>query len=296
MSKNTAPIYRIGQHCSDEKIHRYFKVTSFDVVSCTQAEFKEHHGHEYYEIIWLKQGKGIHLIDGVAYPYDGAVIYLLAPGQMHKLQQAEKTTGYILKFLPGIFSDARDSDEYLLDSCLFDNIDAAPMLKPAPEDISLFENLFSMMQLELQRDGMGQEKILPSYLKILFTHLMRLKPNQACIENRIFGIGHDMFRRYKVEIEKNYRTLHHVQDYADLLSTQARNLNILSRRFVGRSAGELITDRIMLEAKRYLHHQSLSMKEIAFSLGFDDPAYFNRFFKKHTGVAPGQYKLLEVRG
>lgn len=293
MQKAVIPIYKIGQHCLDEKIHQYFKVTSFDVAACTATEFMENHRHEYYEVIWLKNGKGIHYIDNQPYPYAGGVIFLLSPGQVHLIAQKEKAEGYVLRFLPGIFADPKDADDYLLDSCLFDNIDAKPALGLDLDQYTLFENLFSMITLELNTGEQGQEQILSSYLKILLTHIQRIKQQQLCSETRALNTGYESFRKYKIAIEKNFRTLHTVQDYADQLHTQARNLNTLSRKYAGRSAGELITDRILLEAKRYLHHQTHSMKEVAFALGFEDPAYFNRFFKKHEGVAPGQFKAVQ---
>jgi AraC-like DNA-binding protein len=289
MQKAVIPIYKLGQHCLDEKIHPYFKLTSFDVKACTATEFMENHRHEYYEVIWLKNGKGIHHIDNQPYPYAGGVIFLLSPGQVHLITQNEKAEGYVLRFLPGIFENPKDADDYLLDSCLFDNIDAKPALGLNETQYAIFENVFSMITLELNTGEQGQEQILSSYLKILLTQIQRIKQEQLCAETRIANNGYEAFRKYKIAIEKNFRTLHTVQDYADQLHTQARNLNSLARKYAGRSAGELITDRILLEAKRHLHHQSLSMKEIAFALGFEDPAYFNRFFKKQVGVAPGQF-------
>jgi AraC-like DNA-binding protein len=274
----------------DEKIHEHFKVTTFDVEDCTATEFMENHRHEYYEVIWLKNGTGIHYIDNQPYPYFGNMLFLLSPGQVHLISQKVWAEGYVLRFHPGIFRNPTDADDYLLDSCLFDNINAQPALTVDTAAQSIFENLFSMMQTELNAGGQGQEEVLSSYLKILLTHIQRIKQQQLCTETRALNNGYEAFRKYKIAIEKNFRTLHTVQDYADQLHTQPRTLNTLSRKFAGRSAGELITDRLLLEAKRYLHHQALSMKEIGFALGFEDPAYFNRFFKKHEGVAPGQYK------
>lgn len=78
--------------------------------------------------------------------------------------------------------------------------------------------------------------------------------------------------------------------YARKLMTQSRTLNSLSKKYTGKTAGAIITDRIILEAKRELYYNTSSIKEIGYDLGFDDPAYFTRFFKKQIGVSPQEYK------
>lgn len=286
------PIHRLTQHCTDE-IPAYFKVSSFDAAACTVAEFQENHRHEHYEIVWLKQGQGIHYIDGVAYPYLGSVVFLLSPGQVHRIAQEEKAEGFVLKFLPDIFYNAGDVEKFLLHSSLFDNIERQPLLKTTSTLSPVLEELFTRLAREMNSDEAGRDDILRSYLQILLVHLLRLKQQQSQLLQVSRDLAFDLFQNYKIAIEKHYRHLHQVQDYAQILNTQARSLNKVVRKYAARSAGQLIDERILLEARRYLHHGTLSIKEIAFELGFEDPAYFNRFFKKNMGVAPQQFKFQE---
>ncbi len=293
MAKKIIPIYKIGQHC-EITTPDYFKVASFDDKVCTATEFLEQHRHEYYEIVWLKKGRGIHSIDTQSYSYSGSVVFLLSPGQVHRLLQKEKAEGYVLKFLPSIFRDQKDVDEFVMDTGLFENVVAHPVIQLTPSQYPIFEEIFSKITIESNTNETGKEHVLSAYLKILLTYINRLKQNQLKIENHRLDFGYELFRNYKITIEKNFRKEHSVQIYSKILRTQARTLNSLSRKYAGKSASKLITDRIVLEAKRSLHHGAESMKEIAYALGFEDPAYFTRFFKKHVGVAPHQYKLKEV--
>src|SRR5687768_3946414 len=98
MAKTLIPVFQLGDHCEPEHINN-FEMAPFSEEVCTAAEFLEHHRHEYYEIIWLKKGKGTHFIDSKLYAYNGSVLFLLSPGQIHKLHQLEKAEGYIIKFL-----------------------------------------------------------------------------------------------------------------------------------------------------------------------------------------------------
>jgi AraC-like DNA-binding protein len=288
--RKTIPIYKIGQHCESVGLE-YFKITSFDVEACTATEFLEHHRHEYYEIVWLKNGQGIHHIDSQSYPYLGSVIFLLSPGQVHRLFQNQKADGYVIKFLPEIFRDQKDVNDFLFSSGLFDNIDTHPVIKLTANQYSNFQDLFDRINIEYNTDDAGRDQILSSYLKILLTYITRLKQLQLDKKNQKLDVRYEMFRNYKIEIEKNFHHRHDVGFYAELLSTQPRTLNSIAKKYSGRSAIQLITDRLILEAKRHLHHGALAMKEISFTLGFEDPAYFNRFFKKHVGTAPHQYKI-----
>lgn len=80
------------------------------------------------------------------------------------------------------------------------------------------------------------------------------------------------------------------KDYAALLHVMERRLSEATKRCTGQTASEIIHERVLLEAKRLLVHSQLSISEVAYRLSIDDPAYFSRFFKKHTGKTPGEYK------
>lgn len=173
MDRKIVPFFTITQHC--DKATESIKVSTFDAESCVVAEFDENHRHEYYEIIWLKKGKGIHTIDTIHYPYAGSVLFLLSPGQMHHINPSEKAEGYVVKFLQSLFTDVRDINDYLLNVGLFDNIQAQPILKVSSSGHAIFEDVLSKMDREFNADEVDKEKILVAYLKILLTHIARIK-------------------------------------------------------------------------------------------------------------------------
>ncbi|NML21420.1 helix-turn-helix domain-containing protein [Pseudoflavitalea sp. G-6-1-2] len=288
MAKKEAPVFHIGQQC--ESIIDNMKVTSFTNESCTMVEFEENHRHQYYEIIWLRRGKGVHMIDMVNYPYSGSVFFLLSPGQIHQISPEEKADGFLIKFLPALFKDTRDMEDTLIGSHLFDNIQAKPMLTIPAAMHTVFEELLHKMEIEYNSNEEDKEVVLHSYLKILLTQIQRLKRTQITQEHARVDAGYLLFTKYKSAIEHNFKKLHGVQEYADMLSTQARNLNAICRKFAGKTAGGLIADRILLEARRELYYSTDNIKGIGYSLGFEDPAYFTRFFKKHAGISPQEYK------
>lgn len=290
--KIEAPVFAIGDYCVHKNV-RSIKVGAFSDKACIAAEFEEGHRQQYYEIVWLKSGSGNHVIDTVNYPYSGSVLFMLSPGQLHHIHPIEKGEGYIIKFTPSLFSDNKDLDEYLIKTGLFDNIQSEPLLKLNASTHSALEDVLKKMEAEFNTEEEDKEKIMLAYLKILITHISRLKKINTTKEAAGLDVNFTLFQKYKVEVEKDFKTEHSVQAFAKRLLTQSRTLNSLSKKYTGKTAGDIIADRVILEAKRELYYNTKSIKEIGYELGFDDPAYFTRFFKKQTGLSPQEYKLNE---
>jgi len=289
MKKKNIPVFKIQQHCDSKEI-KNFKVASFSEEACTAAEFDEDHRHEYFEIIWLKTGAGIHQIDMVDHPYSGSVLFFLAPGQVHRITQFKKSQGFVLKFLPAIFNHERDFLDYVLDTCLFDSVTSCPTIDIPEQMTDVVEELFFRFMDEFNNQQPGADIILSSYLKILTTIIRRIKNANVSTGESDHKPQYDLFRKFKLTVEQHYKTMHSVQDYAIFLKTQARTLNAVARKYGNKSALEMIQDRIILEAKRRLYHDSESIKELCYELGFEDPAYFTRFFKKNVGATPQHFR------
>ncbi|HWH63932.1 MAG TPA: helix-turn-helix domain-containing protein [Ginsengibacter sp.] len=271
-----------------------FNVYPFNESSWPVTGFEEKHRHEYFEIIWLKSGTGIHQIDMIDHSYNDSVLFFLAPGQVHKIIQHKKSQGYVLKFLPDVFKQEKDFTDYLFDTCLLDTERSCPKIAIPKHLNDLFDELFLRFIEEFNNRQPHSDIILSSYLKILTTQIRRIKDSSLSKETYINKPQYDLFREFKIAVERNYKTKHTVQDYAIYLNSQARTLNTASRKYSNKSALEIIQDRIILEAKRRLYHDSKSIKELGYELGFDDPAYFTRFFKKNVGTAPQHFKINRV--
>jgi AraC-like DNA-binding protein len=97
-------------------------------------------------------------------------------------------------------------------------------------------------------------------------------------------------RNFSKLVEQHYKTHHRVADYAELLFVTPKNLSKKIGLISKSSPNEIIKDRIILESKRLLVHTTMTVKEIAYSLNYEDDAYFNRFFTKHTGLSPVSFR------
>lgn len=247
---------------------------------------------EFFEIIWIKSGTGTVLIDLEPHTYSGSVLFILAPGQLRRLTGLNLSGGYSLRFRASVFDMQKDFQEHVLDTCIFDNEKSCPLIPIPGAHATVIEDLFRQMNAEQEQPEDDSETIVSSCLKILITHINRLKRKKISATIITNTPQYKLFRQYRMAVEKNYRQQHEVEFYASLLNTQPRTLTGTTRQFAGKTAGELIRDRILLEAKRALYNEAITIKELCFSLGFEDPAYFSRFFKKYSGLTPQEYRLL----
>ena len=107
-----------------------------------------------------------------------------------------------------------------------------------------------------------------------------------CIHNA----ANRTFVRFRQMLEHHYRSMHTVKEYANHLNVSTKTLTNCVYESSRSTPLALINERIVLEAKRQLLHSSLKVKEIAFQLGFEDPSYFVKFFKRHTGCLPADFR------
>lgn len=101
---------------------------------------------------------------------------------------------------------------------------------------------------------------------------------------------HALVSRYRAELEQHFRQHRAMGFYAGRLGVSAARLNQACRARAGRTASDLLHDRLVIEAKRHLVFMARSVAEVGYDLGFEDPAYFSRFFARRVGMAPGAYR------
>jgi YesN/AraC family two-component response regulator len=100
----------------------------------------------------------------------------------------------------------------------------------------------------------------------------------------------EIYHEYSELVMKHYHEWHHVSDYAEALRITVPHLCSTIKQASQRTAGDLISEAILTDAKAQLKLSSTPIKEIAMSLGFDNVAFFNRFFKTHEGITPRNYR------
>lgn len=247
------------------------------------------HRHNFYEILIFIKGSGSHEIDFLNIPIEPYSIHFISPGQVHHLRQSETTEGFLLIFSREFFSHNSLDKDLLFEMPFLNNNTSHPVIKLTTKEYSEIAALIENIQVEYNQESLSKQQILASYVNILllkgkniFNRINKdLSPHKGMTQ---------LVCRFKILIEKNYPRLHSVSEYSELLRITPEYLNEATKKVTGTNPGGLITSRIILEAKRLLLYSELTSKEIAFSLNYNDPSYFSRFFKKETGSTPNEFR------
>jgi AraC-like DNA-binding protein len=176
---------------------------------------------------------------------------------------------------------------------LFNNIYESPVIDLTDSEAGSLLTIMHGIGEEMRRPGIAQLEALLSYLKLLLINASRMK-----MERRSVGEGTAAARekepvllgRLKAAIEEHFASLHSAGDYAGLLNISTAALNKVAKAHFNKTLSNLITERIITEAKRQLYLTSKPVKQIAFELGFNDEFYFSRFFKGKVAVSPQGYR------
>jgi AraC family transcriptional activator of pobA len=255
------------------------------------------HRHDFYTIYWIKRGKLVHTIDTVTHEVKKNTLFFLAPGQVHKMTFSEKVEGYMIAFQDAFMCLKDQAQVSGINSGLFFNNQFSSIITLNVEQEKDFEALVALMKKELALREPDYETAVHGLLRYFLVLASRIKGDSVTFTpEQHVAHNSSVFLKFKNLIEEKYKSLKNVSDYADLLHIKPVLLNEISKQLSGITAGEHIRNRVILEAQRYLYNTDLSAKEIAYELGFEDPHYFSRFFKKYTNQSPSEFKELSRTG
>lgn len=248
----------------------------------------EAHRHSYYELLFFEKGKGKHMIDFDLYDISDKSIHFVSAGQVHALSRSKNTKGFVVAFSRE-FMFLNGTDPNLLTDFPAFNKTADPLISLKDDDCNEIESLIKNMEIVCKGDAPYKERMIGAFISIL---LYKCKPIFQNSTGRRMPdmISLQLFQRFKNLLEERFIELHKVNEYADLLNVSPNHLSETIKKVSGKTAGEQIQDRLILEAKRLLLHSTVSAKEIAYHLSFNDPSYFSRFFKINTGTSPEEFR------
>lgn len=244
----------------------------------------------YIKVLYLPKGCRVK-VDFEFYETKGAALFFVAPNQRLSIERVGELPGFFIFYNQDFYCIQLHDDEVACDGLLFNNIHNMPMTLVPPSEAGFIDYLFSQLQDEFRLKESSHEEMLRTYLKQLLIKSTRLWKQQhldGVLTNK--DNDPDMFRRFTQLVDAHYKQKHTVADYADLLLVAPKTLTNKFKRMNLPQPGEIIKNRIMLEAKRLLVHTAMSAKEIAYELGYEDPAYFSRLFQIKSGESPSAFR------
>lgn len=247
------------------------------------------HTHGFYQIIWFRRGHGTHMVDFVDYPVNDNTIFFIAPGQIHAFDHNTDYQGVVIHFNASFMVDEESSESMFLKYNVFNAYDSLPCCNITADEEQRLLGIVNEMNREYALTGAFAHKdYMRCLLRLFLIRVQRGGERKEVPKLYVTSVANRTFVRFRQLLENNFRTIHTVQEYASLLNVSARSLTNYVRQSAHRSPLQIINDRIVLEAKRQLQNSTMSIKEIGYQLGFDDPSYFVKFFKRQTGYIPSE--------
>lgn len=237
-------------------------------------DYHRPHRHDYFEVILVKGGRGRQFIDFTEYNMGAGKMYAIYPGQVH-LMHRNSATGLLIQFRKDIFKFLQPLKHYQL-------YFPEQVFNLSRENfLHLYEVTERMMRLLDDRElsAFSLHKIY-SYLQIVLISLPEVYQAKATLPDT--GI----VTRFLSLLSQHIGSCKKVSDYCGIMGCNAEKLNDACKESLGKTALKLIHEELLLEIKRLMLLDALSLKEIAFELNFDSQANFSGFIKTHTSLTP----------
>lgn len=250
------------------------------------------HVHTFYEILWFQEAGGVHTVDFTDYPVQKNSLFFVSPGQVHHFDGKTRHKGILLKFCTDFLREEKADEDVFIKYNVFNTFDSAPFC--IIEDQKIANDLVtfvSMMEKELEAsNSFGHLEMLRSLVKIFLVLVHRYGVRDGSLPLNTTKASHRLFVQFRRLLEQNFDSLHTVSDYAQRLNVSAKTLSNSVQECSKKAPLAYINDRIILEAKRLLQFTNMMVKEVAYQLGYEDPSYFVKFFKRETGYLPSDFK------
>lgn len=267
--------------------NKYFRVSNYQGSLPNQSDLLVPHRKDHYLLVFIRRAGTRQWIDMTPYILQNNSIYFTGPNQIILKEEFEQLWSTGIAFTREFLSFQENASLSKLP--LIQNPESGHELLLKEADVTFVEDMLSKINVEYQNPSDWQQRMLTAYLTVLLTYLSRLQTAQCRDDNA--STDKLLLKKFQAKINECFRELREVGDYASLLHISAGHLSEVVKTQSGKPAIKHIHERLVLEARRLLFHTGNSLKEIAFDLGFADASYFNRFFKRETGVTPAEYRV-----
>jgi len=259
------------------------------------------HRLDFYMAFLVTKGEGLHSFGVQKHYIKQNMLCFVGPDMISSWQsETDGQEGFFCSFSEEFFNLGREN-KYFLHELPFFQVDGTAVLELSDKQTQYFFSLFDMMKTEYESKSDHSDHVLRSQLQLLLN-----KAYSHYLENNEQAPGVNraalrLLKSFTALYEKDFKTLNNgkgvqlkkVADYALELGVSQNHLNDTIKAITGRSAGQLIRNQLIKLATMCLMHSTKSISEIAYALGFEDPSYFARYYKKQTGHAPSEFRRMQ---
>ncbi|MEZ2441221.1 helix-turn-helix transcriptional regulator [Chitinophaga sp. RCC_12] len=288
MSKALIPTYDICSLAMGKPASEDILVARFSDYLAAHRDIHFPHRHSFYHLAFFTAGGGSHTIDFEKFPVKPGQLYFMVPGQVHSWFFSGGIEGYVMNVSAGFFNAFLQDADYVERFPFFSGVSAEGVVQLPKAAIPVVTAQFEGMLKEMKGDQAYSQDMLR--LQVLGMFIAVSRASRQGETRQELPHNYVLLRNFRKLVEQHYMQLRLPKEYAALLYVTPNYLNAFCRHMLGKSAGEIIRDRVLLEAKRLLINADMSIATIAYQLNFADNSYFTKFFKKYAGTTPEEFR------
>ncbi len=269
----------------------------FEIIPLSQLfrqPFPDHdprksHRLNFYAVILVTDGQsGTHYIDFNAYEYQKSNLIFVAKEQVHAFSSLQNNEGYLVLFTEAFLTQSMAHEDAIFLQQLFNYPLYHPVVPLPTRPFSEFKTMIAMARRERERvRDFASERILRSYLNLLLLKAQRLRTAHT---NYLDSAYYPEFIHFQQLLRKDIFCSRRVSYYAEQLNMSTKKLNMITQEMVNLPVKTYITSSLILEVKRILANSSVTVNEVGYEAGFDEPTNFVKFVKKHTRMTPTELR------
>lgn len=260
----------------EELISRIKKSTSHDSFQAHRLGF--------FAILIITDGEVNHMVDFEKHTLQGGDVMVISKGQIHAFNESSQYKGYLILFTEAFMQKYIAQSTIAQINHLYNYFLGQEKINNPDRN----QTLLGVFQKEIKNNSSSLPNIIGALLSI---YLLKLnEEDKRSTAKTLDNKNLDYFNHFKLLVEENFSKTRDAKVYASDLSISYKHLNEVCKKIAKTTAKSFIDSYVILEAKRMLVTTSLSVKEIAFALGFDEPTNFLKYFRKHTNLTPVEFR------
>jgi AraC family transcriptional regulator, transcriptional activator of pobA len=254
------------------------------------AHVQQYHQHDFYAITWIESGQLLQKLDGKTFTLSKGDIFVACPGQVHENDfghSAHQVKGGAILFSSEFLQQIKHQTA-ITELTFLDNVFASPRLSLPDEELETVLSIITILLREMKK-ARPNLAMVKSLLSAVLLSIQQTIDNSIIQANSARHI--EVYKKFKHLLELHFKENKAPSFYSERLHISDRHLNRLLKEATTKTASDIILGRSVLEARRLLCFTEINISEIAWSLGYQDPSYFTKLFKKATGQTPQAYRL-----
>ena len=255
-------------------------------------EIQPHVHQALYQTVWLQTGSAEVALDGWRAPVEAPAAIVVPPGVVHGFVFAPGSDGQVLTLSPRFLVEG----EFQAIGDAFRGLFSAPGILHFSADDAQAQRLSAQLgelAAEFAMPGAADTPVVPWLARAVVWRLARARAQRQRSTDERTHQHQALLARFLTLVEAHFLAHWPLQRYAAQLGLSTQRLNRLVRAGTGQSALALVHERLLREACRRLAYIAAPAASLALELGFEDPAYFSRFFKRHTGLSPQRWRAAQ---